>query len=139
MNPMPRSLTGLCITLVVLGARAEWTPLADPSHNTVQYFIQMDSVKQTGPMSIYRQVQELAQGPGLNDARVASKVILSEYNCMTAQVRVLSVTGFAKSWAQGEQIQSADIPKEQREWRAVDSHAMGAQALAMVCPDGTEQ
>ena len=129
----------VCGCMLSLSALAEWAPLAIPSGTTAQHFIQTDTVKQTGPMSIYRQVEALTQDLNGLIEGVISQLTLAEYDCMNTQFRVLSVSRYAKPWAQGDAVFTKVIKPAQREWRSLDAHPYGAEILAMVCPDGTEK
>ena len=139
VKPTYHFFIGACTSMLMFSAHAEWTAVATHSPNDHSHFIQLDTVKQTGPMSIYRQVEELVQTSQGDGDKGLSQLTLTEYDCMNAKVRGLSVTQFAKPWAQGDKVHTTVMEPSQREWRSLDAHPYGAEILAMVCPDGTEK
>lgn len=118
-------------------ARAEWLKLVEGQPLTFDVHMDMDTVKQTGPMSIYRQARVLSQGPGLRDKGIASKVDLSEYDCMNGKRRIVSSSVFAKPWAEGESTQIAMTDPSLTEWHDMPQ-PLGQHTISLLCPSGKD-
>jgi len=125
-------ITGL--GFVGLAANAEWTKIINPSPQEQELYMDMDSVKQTGPMAIHRQVNILSQGSELRAKGIASQVSLYEYDCMNSKLRVLETSVYSKAWAAGETTLMPLPPQSAKEWLNLPAHALGQIALEMVCP-----
>ena len=101
---IPLMLLPICIT-----AAAEWVKVGDTRQLKFEKYIDPDTVKQSGPMAIMRQVWEIGNllEPGAD--RVASVKTLAEYNCQTRQLRVLQEVRFTEPWAKGKDITPANL------------------------------
>lgn len=68
---------------------AEWQILSGVGPTDSEQYIDLQNVKQTGPMAIYRQVQVLSQGAAVSTNGVLSTLALYEYDCMNTKFRLL--------------------------------------------------
>ena len=94
-------------------ALAIWHPLT--SHASAQKIeIDMDSIKQSGPMAIYRQVQVRIHGNDKEGEALTTQ--LYEYDCMGSKMRIL------------------DKPEPQ--WQELPEHPLGQETLQLICPSG---
>lgn len=133
------------VVLLVVGfahgiANAAWTQLDPDSGATGQRrYVDLDTVRQAGPMAIYRQVSELTVFATRLESGAVSIVRTSEYDCMSARVRVLREAGFRSPWAGGE---TASIPVEYRRqggWHALSADPAGEAVWDLLCPGGEKR
>jgi len=117
---------------------AAWEKVSEANAADPEMYIEMESVKQAGPMSIYRQVKVLSQGPSLKVTRMGSKVELYEYDCMNSKLRILQVSGYSQAWATGEAADAPPLNPEVREWQDLPKSQLGQPTLNMLCPSGKD-
>ena len=118
--------------------QAEWQQLSQENAHDIQHYLDQQSVKQTGPMSIYRQVRVLSQGTGLKPYNVESMISLHEYDCMNAQLRVLQVTGFSRPWGAGDKVLVTLPASGANAWQALPDSPLGQQMVDSLCPSGKD-
>ncbi|NBO41133.1 MAG: hypothetical protein EBU92_06335 [Betaproteobacteria bacterium] len=106
----------LCLNSTVVFA--EWERVGEERASSLEYYLDMQSVKQTGPMSIYRQVKVLIQGPAIKSQSLESAISLNEYDCMNAKLRVLQTTGFTQPWGNGDKVALSTPSSQTNEWQA---------------------
>ena len=138
MKPVRAYVILLMLASVNSSVYATWEKVSDANAADPEMYIEMESVKQAGPMSIYRQVKVLSQGPSLNLNRMGSKVELYEYDCMNSKLRILQVSGYSQAWASGE---AADVPPlnaVMREWQELPKSQLGQPTLNTLCPSGKD-
>jgi len=134
---MRRYLICLLFTFASPCAMADWQILADGRNQEPAQYIDLQKVKQTGPMAIYRQVEVLSQGPTLVANGVLSTLALYEYDCMNAKFRLLQISGFSRQWAQGPTTplaRSSSIG----EWLPLPLQPLGQQTYDLLCPGGKD-
>lgn len=115
---------------------ADWTMVAAGNILEPDQYVETNSVKQTGPMAIYRQVNVLSQGPGLRVKDISSRLSLYEYDCMNRKLRVLQSSEFSGAWATGEKVVSQTTSLGLKEWHVLPPHALGQTTFDMLCPGG---
>lgn len=113
---------------------AEWMKIANGNLLEPEQYIETSSVKQTGPMAIYRQVSVLSQGPGLLAKDFSSRLSIYEYDCMNSKLRVLQSSEFSGAWASGEKIVLQTTLVGLKEWHDLPPHALGQTAFDILCP-----
>jgi len=142
---MMKLLTSFSFILFLLAISppvfSEWSKLINPKYPAKQQneqlnekFIDMDTVKQTGPMAIYRQVMILSQGSRTPQGVISSQS-LYEYDCMNTKLRIINTTSFTEEWAKGEIVALPPAP-HLREWVNLPSTVLGKQTFDMLCPSG---
>jgi len=114
---------------------AEWQILSDGGSHEPQQYIDLQNVKQAGPMAIYRQVQVLSQGADVSTPDVLSTLLLYEYDCMNTKFRLIEATGFSMQWAKG-QAMTLSVPSSSTKWLPLPLQAIGQKTFDLVCPDG---
>ena len=127
---------GLC--LMCTSVSAEWQRLPDEKAKDQEHYVDLQSVKQTGPMSIYRQIQVLSQGASLKSQSFASTNSLHEYDCMNAKWRVLQTVGFTQPWGNGDKVLLSSSSSQAKEWQALPETPLGQQTLDLLCPSGKD-
>ena len=134
---MRRYLICLLFTVASPFAMADWQILSDGSNQESDQYIDLQKVKQAGPMAIYRQVEVLSQGPKLVADGVLSTLALYEYDCMNAKFRLLQISGFSRQWAEG-QITPLARSSSIGEWLALPLQPLGQRTYDLVCPGGKD-
>jgi hypothetical protein len=137
MKPLRAYVIFLVLASVNSSVYATWEKVSEANADPEMY-IEMESVKQAGPMSIYRQVKVLSQGPSLNVNRMGSKVELYEYDCMNSKLRILQVSGYSQAWATGEAADAPPLNPVMREWQDLPKSQLGQSTLNMLCPSGKD-
>ena len=128
----------VCLVLVSSSALAEWQRLGGEQSNGHPLFMDPQSVKQAGPMAIYRQVQVLSQGPDLLAPTAASIVTLYEYDCMSLRARVLRVVGFDEPWAAGKPLKLPSPSTAAAQWHTPAEASLAEPMVAALCPRGDD-
>lgn len=118
---------------------AQWQPIPHKNSNEPEHFLDLRSVKQTGPMSIYRQVKVLSQGTERQSQFLESSVSLHEYDCMNAKLRVLSVARFSRPWGEGNELPDSRPTTPVNVWQELPKTPLGQPALDILCPSGKDQ
>ena len=127
-----------CLVGVSSSVSAEWQKLYGKQSNGRELFMDPQSVKQAGPMAIYRQVNVLGQGPHLLTPTAASTVTLYEYDCMSSRVRVLQVVGFDKPWAAGNRLELPLPSPSTAQWHTSAEPVLAKSMVDLLCPGGDE-
>ena len=138
MKPLRAYVILLMLASVNSSVYATWEKVSDANAADPEMYIEMESVKQAGPMSIYRQVKVLSQGPSLNLNRMGSKVELYEYDCMNSKLRILQVSGYSQAWATGEAADAPPLDAVMREWQELPKSQLGKATLNELCPSGKD-
>jgi hypothetical protein len=115
---------------------AEWLNLSQHRVSDSEYYLDTESVKQTGPMAIYRQVNVLHQGPTATDKAILSKLYLYEYDCMNEKFRILKATGYSHTWAKGEEFELLSSTPVGKDWRELPVGNLGQITFDFLCPSG---
>ena len=138
MKSISRYSISMVIVLMCTTAGAEWKKIANGNWQEPEQYIEMDSVKQTGPMAIYRQVNVLSQGGALLPKEVSSKLSLHEYDCMNSKFRVVQTSAYSEAWAAGDKVVLPSPTQKSKDWQDLPPQSLGQITLSMLCP-GTEQ
>ena len=119
-------------------ASADWVAVpraADPSPAT---FIDMETIRQTGPMNTMRrvwQLRNLTQSAAENTLSIKSHM---EYDCKDRRVRLLEANHFADSWGRGDKLDVAVPAAKSRDWGVIGKGNLSEAIFLRVCPrDGT--
>ena len=127
-----------CLVGANSSVSAEWQKLYGKQSNDRELFMDPQSIKQAGPMAIYRQVNVLGQEPPLLTPTAASTVTLYEYDCMSSRVRVLRVVGFDKPWAAGNRLELPSPSPSTAQWHISDEPVLAKPMVDLLCPGGDE-
>jgi hypothetical protein len=127
-----------CLVSVNSSVLAEWQRLSGEQSIGRQLFMDPQSVKQAGPMAIYRQVQVLSQGPNLLAPTAASTVTLYEYDCVSFRARVLRVVGFDEPWAAGNTLKLPLPSTTEAQWHTPAEASLAEPMVAALCPRGDD-
>ena len=138
MNSLGRYFIFVLLISIRASAIAEWTQVAKATRNESAQYIDQETIRQSGPMAIYRQVHVLTQGPALPNQGISSKLSVYEYDCMNSKLRVLETSGFSAAWAQGEKIELQPSSPTSRQWQNLPNHALGQVTFNMLCPSGKD-
>ena len=90
-------------------AIADWARIDNGRQANVEKYVDLDTIKQTGPMAIMRQVWEVSNYLFPDKTDVLSVKILMEYDCQNTQSRMIKEFWYSKLWAKGSDITPAEI------------------------------
>ena len=128
----------LLLFLAQTAALAEWVSVATENQPVIEQYINLKTVKQTGPMSIYRQVKVLSQGSEIAVNGVVSTLAVHEYDCMRSKVRIFPASGYSGQWANGEEVPVPLQSPNLSEWHALSLHRLGQKTFNLLCPSGSD-
>ena len=134
VKSISRHLIGVALLVISAFASAEWTKIENGNALESEKYVDLDSVKQSGPMAIHRQVQVLSQGGELLAKGIGSELSLYEYDCMNSKFRVLETTAFAANWAAGGKVLLQTPPPNNKDWQNLPLRPLGQIAMNLVCP-----
>jgi hypothetical protein len=138
VNSPGRYFFALLVVLLSSSVNAEWTRVSKGDLLERQHYIDHASVKQSGPMAIYRQVHVLSQEPELRNQGIQSKFAVYEYDCMNSKLRVLETSVFSAAWAKGEKKVLQPSSPDSKQWQDLPNHALGRVTLNLLCPSGKD-
>ena len=138
VKSISRYSLSLALVFIAASAGAEWKKIANGSSQEPEQYIDLDSVKQAGPMAIYRQVNVLSQVGALPTKGASSKLSLQEYDCMNSKFREVQATAYSEAWATGEKVVLESPTQNSKAWQDLPAQSLGRSVLNMVCP-GAEQ
>ena len=128
----------LCWLLFMLctASKAEWVKVAEDNPLEQELYLDLEGVKQSGPMAIYRQLRVLTQSsPQIGVP--ASMITIYEYDCMNSKVRILDITDFEERGAKGEKAVSKPVPSNLRGWGDLPKNYLGKKTIDLLCPGGS--
>ena len=128
------SLFFICVSPLVM---AEWQLLSEANSQESGQYVDLQDVKQTGPMAIYRQVRVLTQGAAGAANGVLSTLALYEYDCMNTKFRLLQTSRFSRLWAEGESM-TVSASSGPGQWLPLSAQALGQKTFDLLCPDGKD-
>ncbi|MFM7633714.1 MAG: surface-adhesin E family protein [Betaproteobacteria bacterium] len=133
-----RKLLPLILLPVCITASADWVKVGDTRSLKFEKYIDPDTVKQSGPMAIMRQVWEIGNllEPG-NDG-VSSVKTLAEYDCQNRKLRVLKEQWFDQPWAKGKELTPTQLNQSASDWGGITPNSVGAAIIDIVCPGGED-
>lgn len=134
---MRQHVIGLFFIFTSPFVMAEWQLLSEANPEDSEQYIDLQNVKQTGPMAIYRQVQVLTQGAAVSANGVLSTLALYEYDCMNTKFRLLQTSGFSRQWAEGERM-TVSTSSGPVQWLSLSAQTLGQKTFDLLCPDGKE-
>lgn len=130
---MRQSLICLLFTFASPFAMADWQILSDGNKQEPEQYIDLQKVKQTGPMAIYRQVPVLSHGSIAAAPGALSTLALYEYDCMNARFRLLQISGFSRLWAEGQSL-ALSPSSGPGQWLPLPEQQLGRKTFNMLCP-----
>lgn len=119
---------------------AQWVSVGTGSSHPLPVYIKPETVRQSGPMAIYRQVEELhhAAAPVARESETPAGSVwqLVEYDCMQPRVRILKRTAYSGRWANGVEVPTIPTvpPPSRPDWRNLADHPFALDVIREVCP-----
>ena len=129
-----KSLFFLLIFSLSQTAFADWSRVGEKSHPEPHHYVDLDSVKQTGPMAIMRRVWELRNFSKPDNNNVKSVKRLSEYDCMDRRHRLIQELWFTEHWAKGDNVVSPVRGDAELAWRPIELKSIDEIILDEMCP-----
>jgi hypothetical protein len=128
---------GLFVFFASPWVMADWKTLSTDRPSGYEQYIDLEKVKQSGPMAIYRQVQVLSQAKAVAANSALSTLALYEYDCMNTKVRLLEISGFSRQWAEGQPVPVA-APSAHAQWLPLSAQMLGQKIFDLICPYGKD-
>ena len=134
MKSLSHYSIAMALILICTTAGAEWKKITNGNGQEPEQYIEMDSVKQTGPMAIYRQVNVLSQGGAILPNSVSSELSLHEYDCMNSKFRVLKISAYLETWATGDKVALQPPTQTSKDWQDLPPQSFDQITLGILCP-----
>ena len=115
-------------------ASAEWLKIKGKADSSPGKFIDVETIRQTGPMNTMRRVWEIDHlaEPDSNGALSIKNYV--EYDCKDHRVRMLEESSFTEYWAKGQNLASRVHDSKSAKWRAIGKRSVGEIVFRRVCP-----
>ena len=117
-------------------AFANWEKINGPSGALYEKFIDINAIRQSGPMNTMRRVwgiNNLATASASNISSVKQHV---EYDCKDRRYRVIEESSFSERWAKGESLTVAPANSKPIDWSAIAPGSITETIFNRVCPNG---
>ena len=117
-------------------AFANWVKIDGPSGALYEKFIDIDAIRQSGPMNTMRRVWEINNLAAASASNISSVKQHVEYDCKDRRYRVIEERSLPERWAQGESLTVATTDAKPSDWSAIDLGSITETIFNRVCPDG---
>ena len=127
-------------------AFANWVKIDGPSGALYEKFIDINAIRQSGPMNTMRRVWEINNLTNASSSNISSNSVSSsnvssvkqhvEYDCKDRRYRVIEESSFSERWAQGESLTVATTDAKPSDWSAIDLGSITESIFNRVCPNG---
>ena len=122
-------------------AFADWVKIDGPIGALYEKFIDINAIRQSGPMNTMRRVWEINNLANVSASNISSSNISSvkqhvEYDCKDRRYRVIEENTFSERWAKGEKLTVAAAETKPGDWSAVAFGSISETIFSRVCPNG---
>ena len=115
-------------------ASAEWLKIKGTAANSAEKLIDVETIRQTGPMNTMRRFWELNHLTERAPNKALSIKSYMEYDCKDRRVRVLEESSFTEYWAQGEKLALTVHDSQLTKWNAIGKRSINETVFKRVCP-----
>ena len=129
-----KSLFLLLLLFISATASADWLKIngvADPSS---EKFIDMDAIRQTGPMNTMRRVWEVSNLTTGTANKALSIKNHTESDCKDRRIRILEESNFSEHWAKGESLTVTGHDTKPGNWSSIRKGSVSEAIFNRVCP-----
>ena len=133
-----KKLISLLLLTVCFPTYADWVPIIDANNTSFEKFIDLENVKQSGPMAIMRQVWELNNYLQKDASGIFSDKILVEYDCQNHQLRLLKRLKSTGHWAMNQELPSEIVTLTEGSWSPINPTSIEEKIINTVCPEGRD-
>lgn len=132
------SLLPLLFASVSAFASADWVRMTPAGNISVEKFIDIKTIRQTGPMNTMRRVWEINNLPKRTANLALSVKQLMEYDCKDRRIRILEESYYSEHGALGERLDLIEQNDRAGAWRGLGKNSLAKTIFNRVCPnDGT--
>ena len=122
-------------------AFANWEKINGPSGALYEKFIDINAIRQSGPMNTMRRVWEINNLTNSSSSNISSSNVSSvkqhvEYDCKDRRYRVIEERSFSERWAKGESLTVAPANSKPIDWSAIAPGSITETIFNRVCPNG---
>ena len=115
-------------------ASAEWTKINDAADVNLQKFIDMKSIRQTGPMNTMRRIWEVNNVPKRAADNALSTKTYVEYDCKDRRMRTLEAINFSEPLAAGVNLTVTSDDTKPGNWSDIVKGSSSEIIFNRVCP-----
>ena len=127
-------------------AFANWVKIDGPSGALYEKFIDINAIRQSGPMNTMRRVWEINNLTNASSSNISSNSVSSsnvssvkqhvEYDCKDRRYRVIEESSFSERWAKGESLTVAPANPKPGDWNTIAPGSTTETIFNRVCPNG---
>jgi hypothetical protein len=131
---MKREILAVLLLSLAGTAWADWKKIREAGPLDHETFIDIATVRQSGPMATMRRVWELRNDREPAEGRAASTKTLVEYDCQNPRLRTLEETRFSAPWGSGQASMPAPRESGGAAWRPIEPDSVEDRIFREVCP-----
>ena len=133
-----RNYLVFAVCFLCADAYAAWVKIASSDDSVKEKFFDESAVIQSGPMAIWRRVNELTNFAERQSDGALSSRWMVEYDCMDHRMRRLLEKRFTGTWATGEELAPTVNGRGDIPWLEVRPRTGEASVMRAVCPGSTD-
>ncbi len=122
------------LLLTAATAAADWLKVQGQLHDSFDQFIELKTVRQTGPMNTMRRVWEVRNFNVVKADGVVSVKSQVEYDCKDRRFRVLEEGFFSDHWAKGDKLATRVNDVQPGAWSGIGKRSLRENIFNTVCP-----
>ena len=131
-----KKLVSLILLFATATAFANWVKIDGPSGALYEKFIDINTIRQSGPMNTMRRVWEINNLAAASASNISSVKQHVEYDCKDRRYRVIEESSFSARWAKGESLTVAAAETKASDWSAIALGSITETIFNRVCPNG---
>ena len=131
-----KNLYPLLLLILSATASADWVKIDSPVGALSEKFIDVTTIRQTGPMNTMRRVWEVTNLHKGSANKVLSIKQYMEYDCKDRRSRVIEEHSFSEHWAQGENLTVDGRDIKAAAWSEITPASINETLFNRVCPNG---
>lgn len=130
---MMKNLLPLLMLCMCANASADWLKMKSAVDLSFEKFIDIQAIRQTGPMNTMRRVWEISNLTAESSNKVLSIKTHMEYDCRERRIRVLEESKFSKHWAEGENLSVSEQDGNSGNWSGIRKGSVSDTIFNRVC------
>ena len=140
-RPKMKKLCPWILLFATATAFANWVKVDGPSGALYEKFIDINAIRQSGPMNTMRRVWEMNNLTNASSSNISSNSVSSvkqhvEYDCKDRRYRLIEESSFSERWAKGESLTVAPANSKPIDWSAIAPGSITETIFNRVCPNG---
>ena len=134
LSAIVKNVVPLLLLFLAPSASAEWSKIQGTVAHSTEKFIDLETIRQTGPMNTMRRFWEINHLTERAPNKALSIKSYMEYDCKDRRVRVLEQSSFTEYWAQGEELAPTVRDGEAVKWNVIGKRSINETIFKRVCP-----